>query len=114
LSIVKLSCSSFILQASEDTKSIMDKADTKTDAFAGASDLGNTLTDPGQMTQEQRIDLALQNYVPDSEEEKRLVRKADMVLLPILWFMYILAYLDRGNIVRTLSPFRPSRGWMIN
>lgn len=42
---------------------------------------------------------ALQSYVPDTAEERRLVRKADMVLLPLLWWMYILAYLDRGNIV---------------
>ncbi|KAM0418713.1 hypothetical protein ACHAPT_012311 [Fusarium lateritium] len=41
---------------------------------------------------------ALQCYVPETAEEKRLVRKADMVLLPLLWWMYILAYLDRGNI----------------
>ncbi|KAF5011041.1 hypothetical protein FDECE_2848 [Fusarium decemcellulare] len=40
----------------------------------------------------------LQSYVPGTAEEKRLVRKADMVLLPLLWWMYILAYLDRGNI----------------
>ncbi|WAO87274.1 MFS domain-containing protein [Fusarium falciforme] len=41
---------------------------------------------------------ALQSYVPGTSEENRLVRKADMVLLPLLWWMYILAYLDRGNI----------------
>jgi hypothetical protein len=41
---------------------------------------------------------ALQNYVPDTTEEKRLVRKIDFVLLPILWWMYILAHLDRSNI----------------
>lgn len=46
------------------------------------------------------IIVALQCYVPGTAEEKRLVRKADMVLLPLLWWMYILAYLDRGNIVR--------------
>ncbi|KAF2733335.1 MFS general substrate transporter [Polyplosphaeria fusca] len=44
------------------------------------------------------IQAALQNYVPDTLEEKRLVRRIDMILLPILWWMYILAYLDRGNI----------------
>jgi len=43
--------------------------------------------------------LALQNYVPNTPEEKRLVRKIDLVLLPCLWWMYVLAYLDRGNIV---------------
>jgi hypothetical protein len=42
---------------------------------------------------------ALQSYVPGTEEEKRLVRKIDFVMLPCLWWMYILAYLDRGNIV---------------
>lgn len=43
--------------------------------------------------------IALQNYVPDTSEEKHLVRKIDFVMLPCLWWMYILAYLDRGNIV---------------
>ena len=42
---------------------------------------------------------ALQSYVPGTSEERRLVRKADIILLPLLWWMYILAYLDRGNIV---------------
>ncbi|KAF4950354.1 hypothetical protein FSARC_13218 [Fusarium sarcochroum] len=41
---------------------------------------------------------AFQSYVPGTAEERQLVRKADMVLLPLLWWMYILAYLDRGNI----------------
>ncbi|RYO58698.1 hypothetical protein AA0116_g6802 [Alternaria tenuissima] len=41
---------------------------------------------------------ALQGYVPGTAEEKRLVRKIDFVLLPILWWMYILAHLDRSNI----------------
>lgn len=41
---------------------------------------------------------AFQQYIPDTPEEKRLVRKIDFMLLPILWFMYILAHLDRSNI----------------
>jgi hypothetical protein len=49
------------------------------------------------------LEQALQNYVPDSKEEKRLVRKLDMYMMPTLWFMYILAYIDRQNIVRTVS-----------
>lgn len=52
---------------------------------------------------------ALQSYTPGSAEEKRLVRKMDMVLLPILWWMYILAYLDRGNIVSGIEPSRNAR-----
>jgi hypothetical protein len=41
----------------------------------------------------------LRNYVPGSDEEKRLVRKIDMFMVPTLWFMCILAYVDRNNIV---------------
>ncbi|OJZ81105.1 hypothetical protein ASPFODRAFT_223305 [Aspergillus luchuensis CBS 106.47] len=32
------------------------------------------------------------------EEEKALVRKIDMTLLPTVWVMYLLSYLDRTNI----------------
>lgn len=42
---------------------------------------------------------ALRNYVPHSAEEKKLVRKIDLFLMPILWIMYILNYIDRTNIV---------------
>lgn len=45
------------------------------------------------------LERALQNYVPDTEAEKRLVRKLDWYMMPALWFMYILAYIDRQNIV---------------
>lgn len=50
---------------------------------------------------------ALRNYVPNSAEEKKLVRKIDMFLMPILWIMYILNYVDRTNIVRH-HPIIPS------
>ncbi|KAJ0338385.1 hypothetical protein KNSL1_012474 [Colletotrichum chrysophilum] len=42
---------------------------------------------------------ALRNYVPGTQEEKALVRKIDFYLMPILWIMYILNYVDRTNIV---------------
>jgi hypothetical protein len=29
------------------------------------------------------------------EEEKKLVRKIDLYLLPCIWFMYLLSYMDR-------------------
>ncbi|KAF2649206.1 MFS general substrate transporter [Lophiostoma macrostomum CBS 122681] len=32
------------------------------------------------------------------EEEKKLVRKIDLYLLPCIWFMYLLSYMDRTNI----------------
>jgi hypothetical protein len=34
-------------------------------------------------------------YIPDTEEEKRLVRKIDISLLPCIWLMYLLSYIDR-------------------
>ncbi|KAL4966096.1 major facilitator superfamily domain-containing protein [Aspergillus stella-maris] len=37
-------------------------------------------------------------YVPGTEEEKRLVRKIDLYLLPCIWIMYLLSYMDRTNI----------------
>ena len=37
--------------------------------------------------------------VPGTKLEKRLVWKLDLILLPVLWWMYILAYVDRGNVV---------------
>lgn len=45
------------------------------------------------------LEEALRNYVPGSDAEKRLVRKLDLYLMPTVWFMYILAYIDRQNIV---------------
>lgn len=29
------------------------------------------------------------------EEEKALVRKIDLMLLPVIWVMYLLSYMDR-------------------
>lgn len=34
----------------------------------------------------------------DAEEEKRILRKIDMRLIPSVWLMYLLSYLDRSNI----------------
>ncbi|KAF9891253.1 hypothetical protein FE257_004817 [Aspergillus nanangensis] len=44
------------------------------------------------------LDLALHNYVPDTIEEKRLVRKVDLWMIPMLWWMCVLCYIDRNNI----------------
>lgn len=38
---------------------------------------------------------ALHGYVPDTEEERKLVRKIDLYLLPTIWLMYLLSYMDR-------------------
>ncbi|KAG4267237.1 hypothetical protein FPRO04_04849 [Fusarium proliferatum] len=37
-------------------------------------------------------------YVPDTEEEKKLVRKIDLFILPMMWFMYLMSYMDRTNV----------------
>ena len=58
----------------------------------------STLRGRNKVIEDATILRALQEYVPDTPEEKRLVRKIDFMLLPVLWFMYILAHLDRSNI----------------
>jgi hypothetical protein len=63
-----------------------------------------TATNNDALTNDEELAIALQSYTPGTDEEKRLVRKIDFVLLPCLWWMYVLAYLDRGNVV---SLFRP-------
>ncbi|KAL6416033.1 uncharacterized protein AUP68_00242 [Ilyonectria robusta] len=69
-------------------------AAVKTDSLSN----GNESSASRVVSEDPELALALRNYVPDTPEEKRLVRKIDMILLPCLWWMYILAYLDKGNI----------------
>lgn len=38
-------------------------------------------------------------YVPDTEEERKLVRKIDLFLLPAIWGMYLLSYMVRTMLV---------------
>lgn len=38
------------------------------------------------------------DYVPGSAEEKAFVRKIDKRILPTIWALYVLSYLDRANI----------------
>lgn len=54
----------------------------------------------GANAEDIELQQALRNYVPDTEAERKLVRKIDMRLIPILWIMYVLNYIDRTNIVR--------------
>jgi len=37
-------------------------------------------------------------YVPNPHEERKLVRKVDLRLFPVLWVMYVINYIDRSNI----------------
>lgn len=49
-------------------------------------------------------ELALAQYVPESDAEKKLRRKVDLIMLPTLWIMCVLCYIDRNNIVSSASP----------
>ena len=42
----------------------------------------------------------VEDYVPDTEEERKLVRKIDLFLLPTIWIMYLLSYMDRTKYAR--------------
>jgi hypothetical protein len=66
--------------------------------FSARSDEKSKLHFQDGDTGNEAILAALRDYVPGTPEEKRLVRKIDFVLLPILWWMYVLAHLDRNNI----------------
>lgn len=44
---------------------------------------------------------AIQNYTPNTAVEKKMLRKADLYQIPILWLMCVMAYVDRNNIVRS-------------
>jgi hypothetical protein len=37
-------------------------------------------------------------YVPDPAREKKLLLKVDLIMIPVLWWMCVLAYVDRNNI----------------
>jgi hypothetical protein len=63
---------------------------------------GEIIKPEDALVDDEELAVALANYVPDTAEERRLVRKIDFTLLPCLWWMYVLAYLDRGNIVISL------------
>lgn len=39
--------------------------------------------------------------VPKSAEEKRLVRKIDLYLMPSIWFLYLLAVSPSSTILRS-------------
>lgn len=51
------------------------------------------------------VDEALDDYVPDTEEEKKLVRKIDLFLLPAIWGMYLLSYMVRTMFVKISNHF---------
>lgn len=56
-----------------------------------------------ELTSPDKLAAALEAYIPGTKKEKQLVFKVDLVMIPMLWFMCVLAYVDRNNIVRVFS-----------
>lgn len=54
---------------------------------------------PGFDERDEQLELALANYVPGTDLEKKLVRKVDWYMIPTLWAMCVLCFLNRNNIV---------------
>jgi hypothetical protein len=40
----------------------------------------------------------IETTISDTDAEKRLLRKLDLRIVPILWLMFMLAFLDRTNV----------------
>lgn len=66
-------------------------------------ELDSAISKGGVSAEQIELQQALRNYVPETDAEKKLRRKIDMRLMPILWVMYVLNYIDRTNIVRSTS-----------
>ena len=49
------------------------------------------------------VETALHRYAPNTALEKKMLRKVDLSLIPMLWLMCVMAYVDRNNIVCSLS-----------
>ncbi|ETS84669.1 hypothetical protein PFICI_02694 [Pestalotiopsis fici W106-1] len=56
------------------------------------------VTDPEMLDDPKSQNNYIDDYVPDTEEERALVRKIDLYILPTMWLMYLLSYMDRTNI----------------
>lgn len=65
-------------------------------------EMTSTTTKGGATEEEIQLQQALRDYVPETDAEKKLRRKIDLHLMPMLWIMYILNYVDRTNIVGIL------------
>ena len=46
----------------------------------------------------------IENYEIDPAAEKKLLRKLDLRVVPVLWFLFMLAFLDRTNIGMRIQP----------
>ncbi|KAH7345809.1 major facilitator superfamily domain-containing protein [Pyrenochaeta sp. MPI-SDFR-AT-0127] len=72
---------------------------------------GSYLEDKKVITGDEKIE-QLQEYDEDTQlVERRLVRKLDMTLMPVVWILYFFNYMDRNNIAQAkLSSFEKDLG----
>lgn len=60
-----------------------------------------TLTQSGLGPRDENVGMSV-----DPEIERRILRRLDLTLLPTLFFLFLVSYLDRGNI--GMLPTTPS------
>jgi hypothetical protein len=61
--------------------------------------MGNpALEETGQKDEQQYIEELQDSAEQFAAEEKKLVQKIDLNLLPMIWTIYLLSYTDRTNI----------------
>lgn len=51
---------------------------------------------------EAKKDVDTAAFIEGTDEEKKLVRKIDLFLMPTIWVLYCFSYMDRTNIVSKL------------
>jgi hypothetical protein len=47
------------------------------------------------VSKHENVEIAVGGVTWTPDEEKKLLRRIDMQLMPIMWFMYLLSYMDR-------------------
>jgi hypothetical protein len=73
--------------------------ETAPDLKHGQEVLQDITPSKGNDEREEALDQSVLDYIPDTDAEKKLVRKVDLFMVPMLWWMCILCYVDRNNIV---------------
>lgn len=89
--------------------------DEKKSAHTGSEHLDspNDITRAGQADSDDKGEAQRLEDVSDEYKaiEKRVVRKLDMTLVPMLWILYLFNYLDRNNIAQArLNGFEKDLG----
>lgn len=72
-------------------------------SHAGETSIGLALAgvDEKQAAKDKALNLLNQHHVdfdPHSDEAKRVLRKIDLHIMPIIWFMYLLQLMDKNSL----------------